>query len=264
MAEDTDTAGFAARRTRPPPLFGMVARWALAPALGRGEAARTARMADARYESPPALARTPGGRFDLRMASYLLALRDALVASGAPARSADELLADAVYRVMRRLQRPLDALAAALHPKDELARTHFRERLARQLFYRPPDWVITNVDAPGRYAFDVRRCIYADYLRGRGEGPFCEHVPCAEDHRMAEGRDQPLRRTGDAGRRRRPMRLPLCPWPVRRRLDPAESRPGGEQCALSPRGRLQTPHRAKSSSRSQRGSAVSPPLTARS
>jgi hypothetical protein len=184
------------QKTRPPRLLSKVARRGLAPALGRAAAARVVRSAGARYAPPSALARTRAGRFDVRTAAYLLAVRDALVDAGVPRGQAEDLLADLTYRVMRRLQRPIDAVAAVLHPRDPLARVRCREELDRALFYRQPDWVMTSVAGSCGYAFDVHRCLYADYLGGRGEQEFCQRVLCAQDHRMAKDRGEVLVRTG--------------------------------------------------------------------
>ncbi|HET7245553.1 MAG TPA: L-2-amino-thiazoline-4-carboxylic acid hydrolase, partial [Streptosporangiaceae bacterium] len=128
--------------------------------------------------------------------AYLLAVRDALTDAGIPAGQAEDLLGDLMYRVMRRLQRPIDAVAAVLHPKNPLARVRRREKIDRALFYRRPDWVMTDVDTPSGYAFDVHRCLYADYLRGRGEQGFCQRMLCAQDHRMATDHGEVLVRTG--------------------------------------------------------------------
>lgn len=183
-------------KTRPPRLLAGVVRRALTPALDRAAAARVVRSANARYAPPPALARTRAGRFNLQTAAYLLAVRDALIDAGIPAGQAEDLLADSMYRVMRRLHRPIDAVAAVRHPRDPLARVRRREKIDEALFFRRPDWVMTDVDTPSGYAFDVHRCLYADYLRGRGEQEFCQRVLCAQDHRMAEGRGEVLVRTG--------------------------------------------------------------------
>ena len=183
-------------KTRPPRLLGGVARRGLTPAQGRAAAARVVRSADARYVPPPALARTRAGRFSVRTAAYLLAVRDALIDAGIPAGQAEDLLGDLAYRVMRRLQRPIDAVAAVLHPGIPLERVRRREKIDRALFYRRPDWIMTDVDTPSGYAFDVHRCLYADYLRGRGEQGFCQRVLCAQDHRMAQHHGEVLVRTG--------------------------------------------------------------------
>lgn len=183
-------------KTRPPRLLGKVVRRGLTPALGRAAAAGVVRSADARYVPPPALARTRAGRFNLRTAAYLLAVRDGLVDAGVPAGQAEDLLSDLMYRVMRRLHRPINAVAAALDPRDPLARGRRREKIDRALFFRRPDWVITDIEAPSGYAFDVHHCLYADYLRGRGEQEFCQRVLCAQDHRMAKDHGEVLVRTG--------------------------------------------------------------------
>ena len=183
-------------KTRPPRLLGGAFRRGLTPALGRAAAARVVRSADGRYVPPPDLARTRAGRFNLQTAAHLLAVRDALIDAGIPAGRAEDLLGDLMYRVMRRLHRPIDAVAAVMHPRDPLARVRRREKIDEALFVRRPDWVMTDVDTPSGYAFDVHRCLYADYLRGRGEQEFCQRVLCAQDHRMAKGRGEVLVRTG--------------------------------------------------------------------
>lgn len=182
-------------RPRPPRLLAAVVRRALSPALGRAAAAEVMHSAG-RYAPPPPLARTRAGRFNVQTAAYLLAVRDALIGTGIPAGQAEDLLADSMYRVMRRLHRPIDAVAAVLHPRDPLARVRSREKIDEALFFRRPDWVMTDVGTPSGYAFDVHRCLYADYLRGRGEQEFCQRVLCAQDHRMAEARGELLVRTG--------------------------------------------------------------------
>ncbi len=182
-------------KTRPSRLLGEVARRGLTPALGRAAAARVVRSADAQYVPPP-LARTRAGRFNVQTAAYLLAVRDALVDTGVPAGQAEDLLGDLVYRMMRRLFRPINAVVAALHPRDPLARVRRREKIDRALFFRRPDWVMIDAEAPSGYAFDVHRCLYANYLRGRGEQEFCQRVLCAQDFRMAKDHGVVLVRTG--------------------------------------------------------------------
>jgi hypothetical protein len=99
-------------------LLGGFVHRGLTPALGRAAAARVVHSADGRYVPPPALARTRAGRFNLQTAAYLLAVRDALIDAGIPAGQAEDLLGDLMYRMMRRLHRPIDAVAAVLRPSD--------------------------------------------------------------------------------------------------------------------------------------------------
>lgn len=181
---------------RSPRLLRLLARRSLTGVLGSDGAAHVVLLADERYVPPPPMARTPAGRTDIQLASYLLALRDALVETGRSPQAAADLLAEMVSTMMGRLQRPLDVLAAAVHPKDPFARTQFRENLARRVLYRPPDWVMTDVESPSCYAFDVQRCLYADYFAWRGEAGFCQRVLCDQDQRMAERRGQALVRAG--------------------------------------------------------------------
>lgn len=188
--------GQASTVSRPPRLLRLLARRSLTTALGGESAAYAVLLADERYESPPPVARTPAGRSDIQMASWLMALRDALVETGQSPEAATELLAEMMSAVMGRLQRPLDVLAAAVHPKDRFARTQFRETLARRALYRPPDWVMADVEAPGCYGFDVHRCLYADYFGSHGEDEFCQRLFCDQDQQMAERRGQHLLRTG--------------------------------------------------------------------
>jgi hypothetical protein len=79
-------------------------------------------------------------------------------------------------------------------PGSRLARTRLREQLPRQSV--PPRLGDTYVDAPGCFAIGVRRCLYPDYLRSRGEGTFCERVLCDQDLRMAEEHGEVLLRSG--------------------------------------------------------------------
>lgn len=97
-------------------------RRALGRRLGRSAADRITRDADEQYLSPPPLARTGSGAFNLRIAAYLLALRDALTADGRSVAQAEQLLAEALLRVNRRLNRPLDAVVRLVHPTDWMAR----------------------------------------------------------------------------------------------------------------------------------------------
>jgi L-2-amino-thiazoline-4-carboxylic acid hydrolase-like protein len=179
---------------KPPQLFRTQARWALRKQFGRAATEAILRVADGRYESPPPIARTVGGRQNLRMAAYLLALRDALLEAGVPSRDADGLLADGLFRVMSRLYRPLELASRLLHPRDAAARSRWRERLARHVFFKPPDWVMREVSDGHAYAFSVRRCLLAEYMRGRGEELFCQDVLCSQDLLMAQARGELLLR----------------------------------------------------------------------
>jgi len=61
-----------------------------------------------------------------------------------------------------------------------------------------------DVDVAGVYAFDVKRCLMAEYMRGRGEARFCQAVTCSQDLLMAAERGERLARretiAGGAGR----------------------------------------------------------------
>lgn len=186
-------AGMTTARSR---LISTMLRRALGRRLGRAAADRIASDADKRYLPPPLLARTGSGQFNLRMAAYLLALRDALTAAGRSAAEAQELLAEALFCTNRRLNHPLDAAVHLLHPIDWSARIALREKISRRLFFPPPDWVMEDVPDPDGFAYDVQHCVFADYLRGRGEGAFCQQVLCAQDFRMAQKLGEVLQRTG--------------------------------------------------------------------
>lgn len=168
------------------------AGWALRRDLGRRTTAVVLRSADRGYVPPPPLARTSAGRFNLEMGAYLLALRDSLVSVGYDAPAANALLAQSLYRVMRRFYRPLDALAVAFHPRSRLARARWRQRLSRLIFFRPPDWVMPEIAQTRAYGFDVRRCVMAEFMSSRGEQKFCLDVICAQDLMMANGRRELL------------------------------------------------------------------------
>ena len=105
---------------------------------------------------------------------------------------------------MRRFYRPTDALASLVHARNASARGRWRQRLSRRLYFRPPDWLMEDVDVAGVYAFDVKRCLMAEYMRGRGEARFCQAVTCSQDLLMAAERGERLARretiAGGAGR----------------------------------------------------------------
>lgn len=162
--------------------------------LGRETAAAVVQRAEGAYVRPPS-GRTATGRLNLEMGAYLLALRDGLNTSGYGETECNRLLADALFKVMRRFYRPLDALAFLLHPRNGLARTGLRQRFSRRVLFAPPDWAMEDVPNPSGYAFDVRRCLLADYMRSRGEEVFCQQVFCEQDLLMARGRGERFVRT---------------------------------------------------------------------
>lgn len=173
-------------------------RWqagrALRRRLGSRSSAAILRSADERYVSPPSLARTAAGRLNLEMGAYLLALRDALTSFGYEPASTNALLAESLFHVMRRFYRPMDAVALAVHPKNRLARARWRQRVSRQLFFRAPDWLMEELPQADGYGFDVRRCVLAEYMEGRGERQFCQEVVCSQDLLMARARQEALGR----------------------------------------------------------------------
>lgn len=177
-----------------PGLMRWQAGWALRRELGRRTTAVVLDSADERYVPPPPLARTSSGHLNLQMAAYLLALRDSLLAVGYGPAVANDLLAQSLYRVMRRFYRPMDALAVAVHPRNKLARARWRQRVSRRFFFTPPDWLMAEVPDAGAYGFDVRRCLLAEYMESRGEQQFCQDVFCRQDLLMAQGRGERLSR----------------------------------------------------------------------
>lgn len=186
-----------ARTARMPALARLMrsqARWALRRELGRQAADVVVRRADARYLDPPRLAATAPGRCNLEMAAYLLALRDSMTAVGYGRSAADRILAEALFQVMHRFYRPLDAAARLVRPISTSARLRWRQRISQRLMFRAPDWVMSEVPGPGGYGFDVRRCVTAEYMRGRGEDVFCRDVICRQDALMAEAHGETLTR----------------------------------------------------------------------
>lgn len=171
------------------------AGWALRKELGPVTAAAVMRSADEKYVAPPHIARTSAGRFNLAMGAYLLALRDGLVGIGYESTAASDLLATSLYKVMGRFYRPMDALAVGVHPRNTLARARWRQRVSRRLFFRPPDWLMTEVRENDGYGFDVRRCALAAFMASRGERKFCQDVLCKQDLLMARARGERLERT---------------------------------------------------------------------
>ena len=177
-----------------PRLMRWQAGWALRRELGRQTTAAVLRSADRSYVPPPPLARTSAGRFNLEMGAYLLAMRDSLAAVGYEGSAANALLAQSLYRVMRRFYGPMDALAVAVHPLSRPARARWRQRLSRRVFFRPPDWKMDEVPHSRAYAFDVRRCVMAEFMSSRGEQQFCLDVVCKQDLLMAQSRGELLER----------------------------------------------------------------------
>lgn len=175
-----------------PLVVRLGARAALTARLGPGRAAAIVRCAKRRYSPPPDLAVTASGRLNLRMAAYLLALRDAMNELGADPASVDADLARDLFRVMRVVYRPVDGVARLLHPRNRRSRAAWRQRLAARMFFKAPDWDMRHVDGGSGYAFDVRRCVLAEYMESRGETAFCRDVICAQDLMMARARGEDL------------------------------------------------------------------------
>lgn len=177
-----------------PLVVRLGARAALTARLGPRRADAIIRGAKRRYVPPPDLAVTASGRLNLRMAAYLLALRDAMSELGAGPSSVDGDLARDLFHVMRVVYLPVDGVARLLHPRNRRSRAAWRQRLASRMFFKAPDWDMHDVDGESGYAFDVRRCVLAEYTRSRGELAFCREVICAQDLMMARARGEELLR----------------------------------------------------------------------
>ncbi|HET9783051.1 MAG TPA: L-2-amino-thiazoline-4-carboxylic acid hydrolase [Candidatus Dormibacteraeota bacterium] len=180
---------------RVPRLMRWQAGWALRKRVAPRKTEAVLRSADDKYVAPPHLAQTSAGVLNLEMGAYLLALRDALVEIGVEGENVNELLAESLYRVMKRFYGPIDALAIVVHPMSRLARSRWRQALSRRFFFRPPDWQMVEVTATRGHGFDVRRCVMAEYMSGRGEQRFCQEVICKQDLLMAQARAEVLMRT---------------------------------------------------------------------
>lgn len=143
---------------------------------------------------PPDVAATASGRLNVKMGAYLLALRDAMRDIGAEPQAINERLAQDLFRIMRVFYLPIDGAAVLLHPRNRRLRAEWRQRLAARLFFKRPDWEMEDVTGADGYAFDVRRCVLAEYMRSRGEEAFCREVICAQDSLMARARSDVLER----------------------------------------------------------------------
>lgn len=181
---------------RVPWLLRWQARRALRDTFAAPAASALLDAAERHYASPPPIARTAGGRLNLQMAAYLLALRDALTESGFSPEHANGLLVDCLFRVMRSFNRLSDAIAVVWHPFNLTGRERVRQGLSSHLYFRRPDWIMVGVRGSRCFAFDVKRCLLADYMRGRGESEFCQQVFCSQDLLVAQSRDVTLVRTG--------------------------------------------------------------------
>ena len=180
--------------TRPPRLLALVFRLALTRSIGSPEAARTTAEAARRYVPPPPLARTPGGRINVQMATYALAVRDALASTGRSPAEAEDLVRRAMYRALRTFRAPLYAAGRIAHPADASARSLLVGKIDRRMI-RPPDWLMEEVPCADGYGYDIRRCVLADYLRERGEAGFCERVICAQDFLVSRAYGERLERS---------------------------------------------------------------------
>ena len=201
----TATAGAyaLARRAGTPLGFRAVARLLLADELG-ASLTRVLDAADAGYAGlapKVAMARTPGGRMEVRTSAYLLALYRALREEGIAEERAMTVLSDALFRVMRvvwRVPEAIAALAAARYPTRRRARVQVR--LARLLVFREPDWVMREAPVGVGYGVDVTRCVPRDFFASEGAERLCDEVMCRQDERMAEARGVPFMRTGTLAR----------------------------------------------------------------
>jgi hypothetical protein len=185
-----------ATRAHVPFGFRLAARWALSDAaLPMRPVLDAADRHFADLAPRTARAVTSPGRFNLRMAAYVLALHRGLREQGITDAWASELLSGGLFRVMRLMWRLPDAVVRVRHPRDRVARARMRQRLSRRLLFRDPDWVMTEVRIRRGYGLDITRCVMRDLLAGEGETQLCEDVLCHQDLLMAAARGEHLTRT---------------------------------------------------------------------
>lgn len=187
-----------ARDDRPPFAFRPVARRVLGERLVDIPLDAVLDDADRHYGalvSGIAKAKTSAGRLNLRMAAYLVALSRSLREIGVADADARRALADGLFAAMRRVWWAPDRLAAIVHPRDLAARARMRQRLARRIYFREPDWSMREVHVDGGFGVDVDRCVTRDFLAELGELELCRDVLCAQDLRMAAIRGERLLRT---------------------------------------------------------------------
>lgn len=193
-------ARYAFARVRPPLLLRVAARRVLRAAdIPLSRILQRAERHYAALAPKLAMAVTAGGRFNLRMAAYLLALYRAMRDEGVSEERAMALLSNGLFRVMRQVWRSPDAIVGRL-TRDHVRRAKIRERVARRFYFRSPDWEMHEVTAPGRYGVDITRCVMRDLLVSEGAAEICDQVLCVQDIRMAEARGDRLVRGGTLAR----------------------------------------------------------------
>lgn len=180
---------------RAPLAFRFIARRVLS---GRepAELGRTLAYADREYRTiTPIDTVTVAGGMNVRLAAYVIALARGMRAQGIVEAEVGRLLQNGLFRAMLPVWWLPDRLVAMAHPRDRVARARTRERVARQLYYRSPDWRMSDVPVDRGFGLDVERCVMADLMHAHGESALCETVLCAQDLRMAAHRGDRLQRT---------------------------------------------------------------------
>ena len=193
-------ARYAFARVRPPLVFRIAARRVFRDA--DIPVSRILVRAERHYaDLAPKLgmAVTASGRVNLRMAAYMLALYRAMRDEHVSEERATALLSHGLFRVMRQVWRAPDAIVGRL-TRDHVRRARIRERIARRLYFRSPDWEMHEVSYPGRHAVDITRCVMRDFMVSEGATELCAEVVCAQDILMAEARGDRLIRTGTLAR----------------------------------------------------------------
>jgi ubiquinone biosynthesis protein len=138
---------------------------------------------------PPQL--NAGGRHLLSQSAFTIALHQALIAGGADADAATELVADVVFETNRAAHAGLHRIARFRY-RDPWDRLRWQSRLLRRFYYAPPAWQLHEVAVPGGHGLDITRCAVADYYRQLGLSDLCERTICAQDVRVADQYGTPV------------------------------------------------------------------------
>jgi ubiquinone biosynthesis protein len=212
-------------RTRRPPRGTVTAACSvLGPRLGERTAVQAVDAACVSFgglaaKIPPQL--NAGGRHLLSQSAFTIALHQALIAGGADADAATELVADVVFETNRAAHAGLHRIARFRY-RDPWDRLRWQSRLLRRFYYAPPAWQLHEVAVPGGHGLDITRCAVADYYPQLGLSDLCERTICAQDVRVADQYGTPVgitfTRTGTiaGGADRRDFRYhPTLPHPAR-------------------------------------------------
>jgi len=207
----TADAGAEARALKPilKPLLGWAMRRALVgrsrstPSPGQGRFARAdvdriLRQLWRNYDELAAdIPRQPAfsARLCVSLAGVTIAAYRAVLAAGVEKDEAVRLVADAVWVIYAK-GAVLPGLISRAIARDPVRRLRIATNLVRRFPFNSPAFVMEDVPDHGVVAFDVRRCLIAEYFRSYGLEDLCAGTWCGQDYALAEMWGAKLERSG--------------------------------------------------------------------